>query len=136
MLPMTDKWRRLADQVARRRGVLGLTQVEVAQRGPMSLDRVQAMEGARGSKYRPGTIAAFERALEWEHGSIAAILAGGDPTPKEPARGRSRPAGGKTPLEQLDEVEARYDRIMADPERRDMLDKFMRSIDPNGGAAG
>lgn len=83
MLAMTDKWQRLADQVVRRRGALGLTQAEVAHRGPLSLDRVQAIEGARSSKYRAGTIAALERALEWAYGSVQAILAGGEPTPLE-----------------------------------------------------
>lgn len=84
---MTSDWQRLAQLVVRRRGALGLTQVEVAQRGPLSLDRVQAIEGMRSTRYRAGTIAALERALEWRHGSVEAILAGGDPTPIEGAAG-------------------------------------------------
>lgn len=40
------------------------------------------------------------------------------------------PAENPRPIDMLRELRARIDRIMADPERRDMLDKFTRSIDP------
>lgn len=78
---MDRDWKLLGQTVARRRAELGLSQVEVAHRGPLSLDRVQAIEGAKKSGYRLGTLAALERALEWEAGSIEAVLDGGQPTP-------------------------------------------------------
>lgn len=76
-------WRRLAEQAAHRRAELDLTQMEVAQRGPLSLDRVQAIEGAKSAKYRLGTLLALERALEWAPGSVEQILRGGDPLPAD-----------------------------------------------------
>ena len=76
---MTSDWQRLARMAALRRAELDLTQIEVAQRGSLSIDRVQAIEGAKRDRYRLGTLAALERALKWENGSVAAILAGGDP---------------------------------------------------------
>jgi hypothetical protein len=72
-------WQRLAKYAARRRAELSLTQIEVAQRGPLSLDRVQAIEGAKSSRYRLGTLVALERALDWTEGSVERILAGGEP---------------------------------------------------------
>ena len=79
----TDRWRRLADAATARRAQLSLTQIEVAQAGPLSLDRVQAIEGAKRSTYRPATLAALERALGWTYGSVQAILDGGEPTPAD-----------------------------------------------------
>lgn len=85
MLPMTGDWQRLAQYAMRRRAELGLTQLEVAQRGPLSLDRVQSVEGAKRDKYRLGTLLAIERSLQWEAGSVEAVLAGGMPTVRVPA---------------------------------------------------
>lgn len=79
---MTKDWRRLGELAAGRRAELGLTQIEVAQRGPLSLDRVQSIEGAKRTSYRLGTLVALERALEWASGSVDEILAGGEPTPR------------------------------------------------------
>lgn len=76
---MAKDWRRLADLAARRRAELRLTQADVAQRGPLSLDRVQAIEGAKKKSYRLSTLAALERALEWAPGSVDSILVGGEP---------------------------------------------------------
>jgi len=74
-----EDWRRVADAIIRRRAERGWTQMDLAQRGPLSLDRVQSLEGAKRTSYRAGTIAAIERALEWEYGSVQAILSGGRP---------------------------------------------------------
>lgn len=79
---MTKDWKRLADAVVRRRAKLGrLTQAQIAHRSGISLDRIQAIEGAKSDRYRRVTLMALEQALEWEPGSIDEILAGGDPTP-------------------------------------------------------
>ncbi len=76
---MPKNWKRLAGYAARRRAELGLSQIEVAQRGPLSLDRVQAIEGEKSTKYRLGTLMALERALQWTEGSVDRILEGGEP---------------------------------------------------------
>jgi len=76
---MAKDWRRLAEYAARRRAELGLSQIEVAHRGPLSLDRVQAIEGAKSTRYRLATLLALERALGWADGSVERILSGGEP---------------------------------------------------------
>ena len=81
---MDRNWKLLAEHAARRRAKLGLSQIEVAQRGPLSLDRVQSIEGAKRKSYRLGTLLALERALGWETGSVETILDGGEPTPLPP----------------------------------------------------
>lgn len=78
-------WQHLADEVKRRRSVRGWTQMEVATRGGLSLDRVSSIESVRTDRYSGRTITKLERALEWELGSVRAILAGGQPTPTEQA---------------------------------------------------
>lgn len=90
-------WQRLAKYAARRRAELGLTQIEVAQRGPLSLDRVQAIEGGKSARYRLGTLVALERALGWTEGSVERILAGGEPNVAEGTSVRfAAPGSGKT----------------------------------------
>jgi transcriptional regulator with XRE-family HTH domain len=74
-------WRRLATAVRARRDERGWTQLEVAARGGLSIDRIQGIEGTRSDRYSSRTFAKLERALEWESGSCRAILDGGDPTP-------------------------------------------------------
>lgn len=93
-----EAWRRVADAVIARRAHRGWTQIDVATKGAFSLDRVQTIEGAKRTRYRAGTIAALERALEWEHGSVEALLSGGEPTPIDTA--------GEAPAE-MDPREAR-----------------------------
>lgn len=83
---MDGNWKLLAEHAARRRAELGLSQVDVAQRGPLSLDRVQSIEGAKRKGYRLGTLLALERALNWGAGSVEAILAGGEPNTHTPPR--------------------------------------------------
>lgn len=79
----TRDWQRLAAYVVRRRAQLGLTQIEAAQRGGLSLDRLQAVEGAKRTSYRPATLVLLERALDWKDGSVDAVLVGREPTPLE-----------------------------------------------------
>ena len=76
-----DDWRRLARLVRDRRGDLGLTQEEVTAAGGPSNSTVRLIEGARRDGYRPAILRSLERALQWERGSVAAVLGGGDPTP-------------------------------------------------------
>lgn len=81
---MDGNWKLLAEHAAHRRAELGLSQIEVAQRGPLSLDRVQNIEGAKRTSYRLATLLALERALGWREGSVETILAGGEPQPLPP----------------------------------------------------
>lgn len=115
---MAKDWRRLAERAARRRAELGLSQVEVAQRGPLSLDRVQAIEGAKSTRYRLGTLLALERALDWASASVDAILSGGEPTPIQTTgqRKSSDPDGSSPPyrpgeLEELAGTDRYLDRV-------------------------
>lgn len=63
-----------------RRKDLGLRWLDVAQRGGITTQTLRELRaGAR--EPRELTKAAIERALEWEPGSVDAILAGGEPTP-------------------------------------------------------
>lgn len=70
----------LAGLVRARRKALGLTQPRVAERGHVSVELVRRVETSRSGELRASKIAGLERALEWEHGSIRAILDGGVPT--------------------------------------------------------
>ena len=79
-------WERLAEAVVARRNARGWTQVEVANRGGLSLDRLQAIEGVRATSYRPKTMEALERGLDWTRGSVARVLAGDEPEEIEKRR--------------------------------------------------
>lgn len=57
---------------------MGLSQRALAARGPLSRDRLQAVEGAKRDDYSLGILAALERALGWRAGSVEAVLAGGE----------------------------------------------------------
>lgn len=96
MSDMTTDWARLADAVESRRGELGISQAEVAARGPLSKDRVQALESGKERNYRRATLMALERALGWEYGSVQAVLTGGRPTlagHRDPSRGYTTEVG-------------------------------------------
>jgi transcriptional regulator with XRE-family HTH domain len=89
---MTDIMSRekLAELVRARRKALGLTQPQVAERGDVSVELVRRVETNRSGELRASKIEGLERALEWEPGSIRAVLGGGAPTvvhrvPDEPA---------------------------------------------------
>lgn len=95
MLPIMS-WDQLAAAVRARRTELGLTQVDVATAGRVSVDMIRNIEHRRRTPKRvnPRTARAIEDALKWEPGSIEDTLAGGDPRPitarpsraKKPAR--------------------------------------------------
>ncbi len=92
MLPIMS-WDQLAAAVRARRTELGLTQVDVATAGRVSVDMIRNIEHRRRTPKRvnPRTARAIEDALEWEPGSIEDTLAGGDPTPiieKSPPRAK------------------------------------------------
>lgn len=133
---MDGDWKRLAEYAARRRAELGLSQGEVAHRGPLSLDRVQNIEGAKRTRYRLATLLALERALQWRGGSIDAILSGGEPVPL----GQTVPVGvavetdtapAVSPHKSDSPVEAQMlreinERLKADPELARMFLEILR----------
>jgi hypothetical protein len=82
MLPIMS-WDQLATAVRARRTELGLTQVDVAAAGHVSVDMIRNIEHRRRTPKRvnPRTARAIEDALEWEPGSVESTLAGGTPTP-------------------------------------------------------
>lgn len=82
-----DEWKRVAEAVARRREQRGWTQADVAARGGLSLDRVQAVEAGRGENLRVRTLISLTRGLEWSINSVDRIMKGLDPVPIESLRG-------------------------------------------------
>lgn len=71
---------KLAGLVRERRKALGLTQPQVAERADVSVELVRRVETNRTNVRRAEKIEGLEHALEWEPGSIRAVLAGGMPT--------------------------------------------------------
>jgi transcriptional regulator with XRE-family HTH domain len=76
-------WDKLSDEVRKRRRELGLTQPDIQQRGGPGVATLRAIENNQPSRPSLRMRRALEDALEWESGSVDAILAGGAPTPKE-----------------------------------------------------
>lgn len=69
-------WERLADEVLRRRKQLKLTQPDVAQRGGLSVATVRAVETNRSGRLSRRLRRALEQALDWQDGSVDAVLEG------------------------------------------------------------
>jgi transcriptional regulator with XRE-family HTH domain len=82
-------WTRLGNEVRSRRTELGLTQVDVADRGGPSVETLRAVENDRAGRLSPRMRRALERVLRWQSGSIDAVLAGGvvDAGPTRPQAG-------------------------------------------------
>lgn len=76
---------RLAAYIERRIAELGLEYAEVARLAEFSIEVLRKMR--HGISVRPSTYRKLERALKWEHGSVAAILEGGEPTPLDETQG-------------------------------------------------
>lgn len=72
---------RLAQQIEQRIEALALEYAEVCRRADISDETLGKIR--KGMKARSATYLKLERALQWAQGSIAAILAGGEPTPLE-----------------------------------------------------
>lgn len=73
---------RLSDLMQRRRLHLGMkTWRALALEAGVAYETLRALRA--GENVTPGTTHALERALEWQAGSIDAILDGGHPTPLE-----------------------------------------------------
>jgi transcriptional regulator with XRE-family HTH domain len=76
-------WEQLALEVRKRRKELGLTQPDVVARGGPSVETLRMVENNRAGRLRPRSRRNLEQVLQWESGSIDAILAGGVPTPEQ-----------------------------------------------------
>ncbi|MEV1013870.1 MULTISPECIES: helix-turn-helix domain-containing protein [unclassified Micromonospora] len=63
----------------KRRIALGLSQRQLADRGPIALRTVAKVENAHPGALTSRTAATLERALQWDAGSIQSILDGGEP---------------------------------------------------------
>ncbi len=79
---------RLARYVRERREALGMTQEEVATSGGPSTATLRLIENASPSTPRLKSMRQLENALDWEPGSVRAILRGGEPAEKASAGGR------------------------------------------------
>jgi transcriptional regulator with XRE-family HTH domain len=77
-------WENLGVAVRDRRTALGMTQSEVSERGGPSVETLRAIENNRAGRLSPRMRRALERVLEWEPGSIDAILTGDVATPLQP----------------------------------------------------
>lgn len=75
---------RLDEAMNRRRLELRMNWREVAEAATVSYTALRAI---RRGEYKPTelTARALDEALQWAHGSVASILAGGEPTPLEDA---------------------------------------------------
>jgi len=70
-------WESLGVAVRDRRTALGMTQSEVSERGGPSVETLRAIENNRAGRLSPRMRRALERVLEWESGSVDAVIAGG-----------------------------------------------------------
>ena len=118
-----EDWGRLARLAKQRRNDLGLTQLELASKASLSIDRIQSIENARVTSYSPRTLAKLERGLDWEPGSIRAILAGDDPKPVA-KRGEYDPQPGE--IERMDQL---YKEWQQDPRDQRILLRFLETRD-------
>jgi transcriptional regulator with XRE-family HTH domain len=84
-------WERLGREVARRREQLNLTQVDVAQRGGPSVATLTALENNRSGRLSKRSRQALEKAIEWEPGSVDAVLSGQAPRIADPSSVASPP---------------------------------------------
>lgn len=96
--PTTAGATRLANEVFRARIARGIsTQKALANAIGVSARLIGEIENARRESYAKSTLAKLESALGWAEGSAAAMLAGGDATPRGGAGGPV--AGSGTRLE-------------------------------------
>ncbi len=77
-------WEQLADEARLRRKQLKLTQTDVAERGGLSVATVRAVETNRSGRLSRRLRRSLERALEWQDGSVDAVLEGRSPRVVKP----------------------------------------------------
>lgn len=81
---MPGEWSRLAQHVVSRRRELGyLRQIDLAKASTLGMRTLGSIETGERTQYNRSTLAALEQGLQWEPGSIDAVLDGDEPTPRE-----------------------------------------------------
>lgn len=91
-----------------RRLDLGLTWRDVAQRAGISYEAIRSLRTGT-TDMRSLTLRKLDKALEWQPGSAARVLTGGDPSPLDPQpapRGDGRPEWAVFPDDPLLEARA------------------------------
>jgi hypothetical protein len=78
---------RVATAVRKRREELRLRQEDVTSRGGPSKAWQYGVESASTDSLSDVAVTRLERALQWEEGSVADVVAGLNPRPKKPATG-------------------------------------------------
>lgn len=126
---------RLADLMDARRRDLRLTWDEVATRAGINRETLRQIRNGNGD-IRPLSKTGIEDALEWERGSVDAILAGSEPTPIEPRhvalsdQGTAGDVLSRTPS--VEELAKRLERLERSQERHrqenNELRKMLREI--------
>lgn len=115
---------RVAKYVVARRGALGLTQEQLAERAGVTVKTVYNLEsGGRWPQAR--TRGAIEEALRWRAGDLVRIAEGQEPTPVQ--------VGAEPDLDtvvrELRELESYFADLKADSgERRRMALAFLRAL--------
>ena len=109
-------WDRLAEFTRERRVDLGMTQEDARAAGGPSTATMRLIEGALQRNYHPATLRDLEKALRWERGSVARILAGRDPVPVTDSPPPQTASSGPSPFTVL------ADRLGLD------LDPYRRAI--------
>jgi transcriptional regulator with XRE-family HTH domain len=94
-------WEKLGHQVRDRRAELGLTQVEVAQRGGPPVETLRSLENNRSGRLSASVRRALERVLQWEVG-IDSVLDGGGPTSARPRPDAASGARFGSPIRRFD----------------------------------
>lgn len=70
----------LRECIKQRRGELGLTQAEAADRVGMSRNTLQKIEQGKHARPHPRTLAEIDRAMEWKPGTAADLVRDDAPT--------------------------------------------------------
>lgn len=79
---LEQRWKRVGTAVGARRRARGYPrQQDAADAGDIGVAKWGQVERGEPGPHADNTIAGVERALAWKPGSVAAILAGGEPTP-------------------------------------------------------
>ncbi len=81
MARLTGDWQRAGRYIADRRAELRLTQEQVQELGGPSPASQRLIEAGKRESIQAASAGGYERALQWESGSLRAVLAGGEPNP-------------------------------------------------------
>ena len=129
-------WERLGDEVRLRRKQLKLTQPEVAERGGLSVATVRAVETNRSGRLSRRLRRALERAIEWEQGSVDAVLEGRAPRVIGTAAVKNVPPAGREAAERFAMAERLIKIRQAFADHRDhMTEAAQRAMDEEFTAA-